>query len=1609
MPRQWGATRAYVRELNQIPTGANFSYNGRQYLTNVVPDTAIWNRRISQIGDGAARFYPTQDWEMFLVPGRVLVVEQPVSGYPQFLVRTITCFLIEEVEPASSGEVFVRGPGVESLITRRPRFKPVGEERVFATAIAPQNQTPAMTTLNGGVPPGNGSAILTDAAGFDVNDQLRIRRGDNNDGDWHVATITNKAGNTINFTPAMVGQAASGNDVQAWPGSGGTGAHAPITTTLTAGAPHGMDAAILATTTGIVVGDEVRIRTGEGDSGPWFSAAVRSVNPSGAPYPNTIQFVPDLTADAPVGNSVEIRAGRLRVYDTNGLAEGQRVVVALNGGGETETIITEINGDEKWITILAGLTAAANIGNGVTAYDYGARTTADVTQVMETAPDWGVSFQAGNGSAMGTAFTPKGESVFDILLSISERTGEFFRYTLLASGLPTKQLEWRRTPDSSGVTLILYDTDEYARQRSHELDATKGSVFSVRRKVARPLITRIYPSAGDQAITLASCSAEALLYAAVMGCAVHISTDFYEPDYVEYTSGVLDPKIGVQAIRQTYGDISIDDATNAAQLGAACDQLLLSAVNELTQSQLRTYYTIEAFVPVALKPGQTVKIENATRVEPTVSATTDYVVLEVSERQVDGRPRTTLTVSNMLGLRRTPANTLGAILRTATQSIRRVAGAGGSGVSVSIAGGGTVGEHVHPQYLPVAGGVPLAGNMPVADGVLIDGVDISVHVANPDAHHARVSLLDSGLRQTGQALGLRLSPVSPALMIRSNAGQEGLAVLLQSPSGLEATASGLALADSVAGEGLKVVGKVLHVDLGAPSGLLISGDKLAMAMADSDLSATTVNEVRSLGHKHRIITTSDGQTTPATILAANGAGTLRLTGLAIGAPWGSSEALLVQPAYGSQTAARFKAAASQTAPLWRVENSAGQAMILLAADGALESGSPAFVSGMTGWQIAPATAEFNDVFIRGELHATTFVADEMHATGGTLAVMTATRVAPPVAASDNRMPATGAAFVLNVDASWDTGFCYLVAGDVARIKTMSQTGGGLDLFDVWLTVDSVGALTGRNLNDGNPGYYPVTATRRSGGATNMLIPAGSAVVRWGRTGQAAGAFTGGLILTADLNQSPYIDIFTVPADATPTAWGNPQGAATLSKSRVRVGNLDGVLGLTEQWGLAAGTNLSDSSVAARYIVASDRQVRLNNVDQSVYRGAVEVIRLNSGAEGGEPFIGVGSPLPSGPATGGPGFWAGISGGVGQVRVGATAGGAQLLYDGTALTLASGLTGGRIVLNPATQSIALGNPLPTGVSGGGAGIWMGLEGGAYQMRIGNAAGAGVRWTGTALELRNAANAAAIRAGNSGDVDIAGVLTVGQDGGIWQGTGSFGSPMRGLKLYSLNGYARLAGFNEGVIQTALDTDGAFKAGWDGSVWNTVMNRNGVAMTAGEIANEGSYVGDTVKRLTWNQGGSPVSWVSGRYVAGSGVVGIEIMAGSTIPQAGARFNYRAGGAEASTIFAQGELRLIVGSRVQVQGGLDVFNGEATFGQSVTATASVYASKGVVIGGQPLGQAHNAPGLLTMYPRAHPSNPAPSTVVFYVYHNTGTGKYELTMRNAAGATVKVAEVAAA
>lgn len=301
-------------------------------------------------------------------------------------------------------------------------------------------------------------------------------------------------------------------------------------------------------------------------------------------------------------------------------------------------------------------------------------------------------------------------------------------------------------------------------------------------------------------------------------------------------------------------------------------------------------------------------------------------------------------------------------------------------------------------------------------------------------------------------------------------------------------------------------------------------------------------------------------------------------------------ALTVWAATGDQSALIVKRpwyAMGYSAKLLRIIDENDDDLIIITNKGDLESGNPGFVSGQKGWQISyDGNAEFNNLFVRGELHACVFVADEMHATGGTLAVMTASKVADWKTSPENRLPgALNDPFTLVVQASWDTGLCYIADNHVLRIKTMAEVAvtGSLDLWDIWVEVDGAPiSNTDRDLANGEPGTFDVNCIWRQGGEANLYIPTGAAAVHWG----TIGTIKGGLILTSDLNYSPYMDIFTIPTH-------HPWSAGTTP--HVRVGNLDGVLSLGEEWGIAAGKNLS--STTEPHIVMSDQRLRLWGVAQ----------------------------------------------------------------------------------------------------------------------------------------------------------------------------------------------------------------------------------------------------------------------------------------------------------------------------------------------------------------------------------------------------------------------------
>jgi hypothetical protein len=349
-------------------------------------------------------------------------------------------------------------------------------------------------------------------------------------------------------------------------------------------------------------------------------------------------------------------------------------------------------------------------------------------------------------------------------------------------------------------------------------------------------------------------------------------------------------------------------------------------------------------------------------------------------------------------------------------------------------------------------------------------------------------------------------------------------------------------------------------------------------------------------------------------LVAGGAAIVNVgaTGAGVNAAFDNTAALKVQSVANDDITLFLKQKSGQTARMWRVEDSAGQELIVLDSQGNLQSGNPGFVSGLTGWQITPiGNAELNNAFIRGELHASIFVMDEFHASGGTLyiapagkleldaTVYTTTGIEAVFDIRTTSVSGSGSQFDIRTTSgsgsgsqfTWRTIENYfeitdppsghamiLSPGDIIRCKALGLSV-GIDLWDVWGVVGRVEDMTD---------YYRYYYERKSGGANGLVIPAGTAIISYGAPGD------GRIYLTADQNYAPYMQVFLSGAEP----W-NGQITPT-----VRIGRLDGV-GLPgvsgiEQHGIVLSSDLSNAS--APYLVASNLQMFQYKIDSEWNNG-----------------------------------------------------------------------------------------------------------------------------------------------------------------------------------------------------------------------------------------------------------------------------------------------------------------------------------------------------------------------------------------------------------------------
>lgn len=560
----------------------------------------------------------------------------------------------------------------------------------------------------------------------------------------------------------------------------------------------------------------------------------------------------------------------------------------------------------------------------------------------------------------------------------------------------------------------------------------------------------------------------------------------------------------------------------------------------------------------------------------------------------------------------------------------------------------------------VSGGGAIATSILAGDGIDVNGQEVSVNVTV--ARTTRNLVAGDGLTGGGtlaadrtfavgagdgisvaaDAVAVDATVVRTTRNLVAGAGLTGGGDLSANRTFDIATGDGISVAgDAVAvvaanlvsGDfGLEVVSNDFRVDLATNSGLAFATG-LALGTPGA-ATATSANAVTTSTHTHAVTASADPGTAISLLKTASG-GSFQFgsnllhidnatKNVGINFTPDGGAALKVVSVNNDDVTVNIKQKSGQTARLWKVESSTGQELIVLDSQGNLQSGNPGFVSGLLGWQISHiGNAEFNNAWIRGELHASIFVVDEFHSSGGTLVIspngklennMTLHTTVGTTLPLDIRSTATvdtdldvlttsGTFSGTTLSGRWLTNYIDITdpsaghalvfsVGDILRVKTLMGNG-GIDLYDVWLRVNSYSDQTD---------YWRYYVSWIQGGAEGITIPAGAGLISYGQQG------AGRILLTADQQYAPYMDVFTVGPDP----WSGLAGSII---PRTRIGRLDGV-GLPgvsgiEQYGMVSSTNLSDAT--APYFIASNLQLALYRVDITLHDGVNPTVYLgNSG-------------------------------------------------------------------------------------------------------------------------------------------------------------------------------------------------------------------------------------------------------------------------------------------------------------------------------------------------------------------------------------------------------------
>ena len=455
----------------------------------------------------------------------------------------------------------------------------------------------------------------------------------------------------------------------------------------------------------------------------------------------------------------------------------------------------------------------------------------------------------------------------------------------------------------------------------------------------------------------------------------------------------------------------------------------------------------------------------------------------------------------------------------------RTVSSGGSGsgsLSTHDLGGafhsGTLRNDQALQFLLLDGTRDLTGNLAVSSGVTIDGVDLSAHASNPDAHHAKIHAL-----ATNSALGPdhTISGATAGHVLRASSGTAAAFAQLQ------------------------------HTDLGGVTSDQHHAKLHAMLdTAHHSYSGGAAFDVFGLSAASTLakLTPSSNPGGTGALLRTDGSGYLALVRLTTTDRLRSP---LLDTASGDLT---VQPAANV------VLSPGGDKKVNLASGVAVQSDN--YQSQLVGMRATYAgEGDFRYLFA-DEMHVKSFIADlEQALAGGQIIGKSVTWLTRDFTAP----AAAGTATLYLHDLPSAEGMAVFQSGDVIRLRQFSRSGGSLSVSDCWGTVSSY-----TDLADKEQSWTFTRSSAPNAGAMSAgtVVKADATVLDYGVSGN--GFYEVNSIDGANAQNSPYARI---------VRWtGHP---ATGQTTVAQMGNLRGLFNVADEYGFYAGLGVTDADAYLR--------------------------------------------------------------------------------------------------------------------------------------------------------------------------------------------------------------------------------------------------------------------------------------------------------------------------------------------------------------------------------------------------------------------------------------------